>query len=111
MTLLAQFLSQVRGFVKAQDGDELRKWLLVEPNASQTYHDLAAEVRSTFQRDSKSLENTIERHLPEDDDVPEGQATPWPSFVTFMVDYIAFWRDVDFDDLLRAHSLLSGLVK
>ncbi|KAH7375772.1 PCI domain-containing protein [Plectosphaerella cucumerina] len=110
MTLLAQFLSQVRGFVKAQDGDELRKWLLVEPNASQTYHDLAAEVRSTFQRDSKSLENTIERHLPEDDDVPEGQATPWPSFVTFMVDYIAFWRDVDFDDLLRAHSLLSGLV-
>lgn len=43
--------------------------------------------------------------------MPEGQATVWPGFVAFMKDYMAFWRDVNYDDLLGAHQLLSGLVK
>lgn len=111
MPLLVEFLGQVRKFVKAQDANELRKWLQVEPNAPQIYRDLAAEVRSNHARGTRSLESAIERQLPEEDNVPEGQATPWPGFVTFMIDYIVFWRDVDFEDLLRAHTLLSGLVK
>lgn len=112
MTLLIEFLTQIRAFVRQQNGDELRNWLLVEPNASQTYHNLAAQLRTGFrQQDSTALERTIEKCLPEDDDVSEGEATPWPGFVTFMKDYLLFWRDVDFDNLLAAHTLLSGLVK
>ncbi|PNH42378.1 hypothetical protein VD0004_g4884 [Verticillium dahliae] len=111
MTLLIEFLTQIRAFVRQQNGDELRNWLLVEPNASQTYHNLAAQLRTGFrQQDSTALEQTIEKCLPEDDDVSEGEATPWPGFVTFMKDYLLFWRDVDFDNLLAAHTLLSGLV-
>ncbi|KAF6814176.1 cop9 signalosome complex subunit 12 [Colletotrichum sojae] len=103
----------IRQLVRAQNSDELRNWLLVEPNANQQYHQLAAELRTQFRaRDNSSggLENTIEKCLPEEDDVPEGQGSPWPGFVTFMKDYMFFWRDVDFDDLLGAHTLLSGLV-
>ncbi|EEY18246.1 conserved hypothetical protein [Verticillium alfalfae VaMs.102] len=97
MTLLIEFLTQIRAFVRQQNGDELRNWLL---------------LRTGFrQQDSTALEQTIERCLPEDDDVSEGEATPWPGFVTFMKDYLLFWRDVDFDNLLAAHTLLSGLVK
>ncbi|KAF6837058.1 cop9 signalosome complex subunit 12 [Colletotrichum musicola] len=113
MALLLQFLTQIRQLVRAQNSDELRNWLLVEPNANQQYHQLAAELRTQFRsRDNSSggLENTIEKCLPEEDDVPEGQGSPWPGFVTFMKDYMLFWRDVDFDDLLGAHTLLSGLV-
>ncbi|OHE94321.1 PCI domain-containing protein [Colletotrichum orchidophilum] len=121
MSLLIQFLSQIRTFVRAQNIDELRNWLLVEPNANQQYHALANELRTQFRSSrhgvngsngaaSTALESTIEKCLPEDDDVPEGQGSPWPGFVTFMKDYMVFWRDVDYDDLLGAHTLLSGLV-
>ncbi|GKT59214.1 PCI domain-containing protein [Colletotrichum tofieldiae] len=121
MSLLIQFLTQIRTFVRAQNSDELRNWLLVEPNANQQYHALASELKTQFRSSphtngsgggstSTALENTIEKCLPEEDDVPEGQGSPWPGFVTFMKDYMLFWRDVDYDDLLGAHTLLSGLV-
>jgi nuclear mRNA export protein PCID2/THP1 len=111
MTLLDTFLTQIRAFVRAQDGDQLAAWLKVE-NVSQEYNNLANDLRAQFRaKDSAALEKTVERLLPEDDDVPEGQATPWPGFVTFIKDYLQFWRNVDFSDLLGAHALLTGLVK
>lgn len=109
MPLVLEFLTQVRNFVRAQDGDKLRAWLQVEPGSPQQYHNLAGELRSQFRQ--QGLDNVIERSLPQDDDVPDGQATVWPGFIAFMKDYLAFWRDVDYDDLLGAHQLLSGLVK
>ncbi|KAH6996274.1 hypothetical protein BKA56DRAFT_473266 [Ilyonectria sp. MPI-CAGE-AT-0026] len=108
MPLVIQFLSQIRQYVRSQNGDELRSWLQVEPGSPQQYHNLAAELRSQFRQ--QGLDNIIDKSLPQDDDVPEGQATVWPGFVAFMKDYFAFWRDIDYDDLLRAHQLLSGLV-
>lgn len=109
MPLVLEFLTQVRNFVRAQDGEKLRAWLQVEPGSPQQYHNLAAELRSQFRQ--QGLDNVIERSLPQDDDVPDGQATVWPGFIAFMKDYMAFWRDVNYDDLLGAHQLLSGLVK
>lgn len=109
MPLVLDFLTQIRNFIRSQNGDELRAWLQVEPNSPQQYHNLAAELRSQFRQ--QGLDNVIEKSLPQEDDVPEGQATVWPGFVAFMKDYMAFWRDVNYDDLLGAHQLLSGLVK
>ncbi|KAF5723928.1 CSN12-signalosome component [Fusarium mundagurra] len=108
MPLVLDFLTQIRNFIRTQNGDELRAWLQVEPNSPQQYHNLASELRSQFRQ--QGLDNIIERTLPQEDDVPEGQATVWPGFVAFMKDYMAFWRDVNYDDLLGAHQLLSGLV-
>lgn len=109
MPLVLDFLTQIRNFIRTQNGDELRAWLQVEPNSPQQYHNLASELRSQFRQ--QGLDNIVERTLPQEDDVPEGQATVWPGFVAFMKDYMAFWRDVNYDDLLGAHQLLSGLVK
>lgn len=119
MTLLTQFLTNLRSFARDQDGDSLRAWLQVSPNASQQYFGLGAELRAQFGgggparggRGSEALAAAVERGLPEDDDVREGQGTSWPGFVTFVKDYMVFWRDVDFEDLVRAHSQLCGLVK
>lgn len=109
MPLVLDFLTQIRNFIRTQNGDELRAWLQVEPNSPQQYHNLASELRSQFRQ--QGLDNIVERTLPQEEDVPEGQATVWPGFVAFMKDYMAFWRDVNYDDLLGAHQLLSGLVK
>ncbi|KAF4974200.1 hypothetical protein FZEAL_8878 [Fusarium zealandicum] len=109
MPLVLDFLTQIRKFIRAQNGDELRAWLQVEPGSPQQYHNLAAELRSQFRQ--QGLDNVIDKSLPQEDDVPDGQATVWPGFVAFMKDYLAFWRDVNYEDLLNAHQLLSGLVK
>ncbi|KJZ79870.1 hypothetical protein HIM_00584 [Hirsutella minnesotensis 3608] len=109
MSLVRQFLTQVRQHVRDQREDLLRSWLQVEPNAAQQYHNMAAELRQSFSG-PQSLDAVIEECMPQDDDVPDGQATVWPSFQTFMRDYLTLWRDINHNDLLQAHELLMTLV-
>jgi hypothetical protein len=118
MPLVVHFLVQIRNFVRDQNGDLLSDWLRVDPSASNEYLNLAAELRSNYRPRSgkgsggnKSIDQEVEDALPQDDDVPEGQGTAWPGLIAFMKDYMFFWREVDFDDLLGAHQLLSSLVK
>lgn len=111
MSLLIQFLTSIRGFVRDQNGDELRNWLLVENDVDGTYFDLSAELRSSFPPGSTSLENTVDKCLPQEDNVPEGKGSPWPGFNSFIREYLEYWRDVDFGDVVRLHSRLSDLLK
>ncbi|KAI2607608.1 uncharacterized protein GGS25DRAFT_496760 [Hypoxylon fragiforme] len=108
MALATKFLSSIRGILKSLDGESLRDWLKVEPPLPKDYYDLAAELKSRYQEDG-ALEKLMESCLPEEDDVPEGQGTTWPGFLSFMKDYFEYWRDVDFEDLLGAHQLLTAL--
>ncbi|KAK8051913.1 CSN12-signalosome component [Apiospora rasikravindrae] len=108
MSLITQFLSEIRKFLKNRKGNELRAWLLVEPPLPDQYHKLADELKKGY-RNSASLTKLVENSLPEDDNVSEDEGTAWPGFVSFMKDYFEYWRDVDFDDLLGAHQLLTGL--
>lgn len=110
MSLVAQFLTQINQYVRLQQGDNLRAWLQVEPNSAKSYYDMAAELRAKFSTAS-GLEAAIDTHLPVDDDVPDGQAAAWPSFQSFMKDYLTLWRDINYDDLLGTHELLTALVK
>lgn len=110
MSLVAQFLTQINQYVRLQQGDNLRAWLQVEPNSAKSYYDMAAELRAKFNTAS-GLEAAIDTHLPVDDDVPDGQAAAWPSFQSFMKDYLTLWRDINYDDLLGTHELLTALVK
>lgn len=110
MSLVSQFLSQLQQQVRSQQGDLLRSWLQVEPESPKQYHDLAAELRSKFSRQD-AIDKIVEDRLPQQDDLPEGQATSWPGLLAFLKDYLTYWRDVDFSDLLGAHQLLSGLAK
>lgn len=106
MALIEQFLAEVRRFLKSRNGEQLRQWLQVEPPVPDQYHKLAQELRGVT-----SIEKLVEKHLPEEDDVPADQGTAWRGFIAFMEDYFKYWRDVDFEDLLGAHDLLMGLTK
>lgn len=111
MSLVIEFLSQIRNFIRKQDGDSLQSWLQVGPNSPRQYHELRAELRNQYRQ--SGLDNIIQKCLPDDeDDEVEGEATPWPSLVTFIKEYFTFWRDADYDaDLVRTHQLLSTLVR
>jgi nuclear mRNA export protein PCID2/THP1 len=110
MALTVEFLTSVRGFLKTRDGEKLRQWLVVEPPVPQQYHKLSQELKQSYQ-DSAAVGKLIERCLPEEDDLPDDQGTAWPGFVAFMKDFFEYWRDVDFEDLLGAHQMLTGLTK
>jgi len=109
MALATQFLTSIRVFVLHQNGDMLRDWLQVEQNASSQYHALGQELRAAF-RQGGALDTLVENCLPEEEDVPEGGGTPWPGFVSFVKDYLQYWRDVDYGDLLSLYEKLSGLL-
>lgn len=110
MALVAQFLTEIRGFVLTQDGDRLRNYLLVEPNAPLHYLKLKAELGSGFRDKSDVLETMVDNCLPDEDDVPEGRGSPWAGFRSFVREYLAYWRDVDFDDPVALYELLSSLL-
>lgn len=110
MALVREFLGSIREQVRQQQGDALRSWLQVDSSAGAQYHNLGAQLRAHFATPD-SVDKVVEACLPQEDDVPEGQATAWPGFQSFMKDYLVFWRDINYDDLLGAHQLLSGLVK
>lgn len=109
MSLVIHFLTQLRQQVRRQEGETLGAWLQVAPEAGRQYHELAQELRTQYRQ--QSLDTLVDHCLPEEDDLPEGQGSPWSSFNTFIKDYFVFWRDVNFDDLVAAHELLSTLVK
>ncbi|KAG6366817.1 hypothetical protein INS49_000998 [Diaporthe citri] len=109
-SLATQFLSTIRDHVVALDGDSLDAWLQVEPGAtSHAYLQLRDELRQGLGVNSQ-LEKLVEKSLPEIDDPPDGTGSPWPSFVTFVKDYLLYWRDADFDDLMSVQESLSGLL-
>ncbi|RYO76067.1 hypothetical protein DL766_003792 [Monosporascus sp. MC13-8B] len=108
MALTIKFLTSIRGFLKTRNGEGLRDWLKVEPPVPQEYHNLASELKSGY-RNNDAVAQLIDQCLPDEDDLPDDQGTAWGGFRAFMKDYFAYWRDVDFDDLLGAHQLLVSL--
>lgn len=111
MSLVVQFLSSIRGFVLELNGNELRNWLLVENDVASIYFDMSNELKRGFPANSTALEKLIDRSLPQEDNVPEGRGSPWPGFNSFIKEYLEYWRDVDFADVVRLHSRLSDLLK
>ncbi|EAQ87907.1 hypothetical protein CHGG_04526 [Chaetomium globosum CBS 148.51] len=110
MAHVVKFLSGIRTFVLEQNGDELRSWLVVEPDVASIYFEMSNELKSSFPANSSALENLIDKSLPQEDNVPEGKGSPWPSFNSFIKEYLEYWRDVDFADIVRLHSRLSDLL-
>jgi len=109
MALVTEFLTNIRGFLLENNGDKLREWLRVDQTVPAQYFNLSQELQTGF-RNTKAIDQLIERSLPEEDDVPEGHGSPWPGFVSFMKDYMQYWREADFQDPVRCYELLSSLV-
>ncbi|SPQ20074.1 8716b0f8-ba8a-4b3c-b96f-23ca604ede58 [Thermothielavioides terrestris] len=110
MNRVTEFLAGIRGLVLEQNGAELRNWLVVENDAASAYYEMGNQLRASFPADSPELEKLVDRCLPEEDSVPEGKGSPWPGFKSFIKEYLEYWRDVDFEDVLRLHAQLSALL-
>ena len=110
MAIIEHFLSSILNFIRAKDAANLQDWIRVEPPLPNHYFQLGRELRESYS-DSNALERYIAKLLPENNSSKNDEGDVWPGFLAFMKEYLEFWRDVDFDDLLATHAQLSGLVK
>ncbi|KAH0541467.1 hypothetical protein FGG08_004077 [Glutinoglossum americanum] len=108
------FLVAIAGFLRTKDAVQIQDYLRVEPPVPEIYLTLGAEVRQFYPpefEESHLLEGKCSSLLPEFDDGPDPvEGGSWPGFVEFMKSYLEFWRDVNFENLVDTHELLSGLV-
>jgi nuclear mRNA export protein PCID2/THP1 len=111
MAIIEHFLSSILNYVRAKDATNLQDWLRVEPPLPDIYFQLGRELRESYS-DSNALERYITKLLPENNNnAAADEGDVWPGFLAFIKEYLEFWRDVNFEDLLATHSQLTGLVK
>lgn len=110
MAILEEFLESILKFLRTKDSINLQLWLRVEPPLPDHYFQLGQELRASFQN-STALERQIAKLLPDDPDAGYEDGNVWPGFASFMKDYLEFWRDVNFEDLLETHSQLTSLAR
>jgi hypothetical protein len=113
MSRVNELLVTIRQDIAIGNGERLRQWLQVVPEAAASYHEMGQELRD--KRDKPlhgSLEKWIEHMIPDEaDHAKEGQITAWGGLYAFIKEYLIYWRDADWSDLLRTHELLTSVVK
>jgi hypothetical protein len=110
MAIIEEFLSSILAFLRVKDAAQLQLWLRVEPPLPDQFFQLSQELRQSY-NDSKALEKYIEKLLPENNNGKADEGDTWPGFLAFIKEYLEFWRDVNFEDLLETHTQLSGVIK
>ncbi|RKF79983.1 PCI domain-containing protein [Golovinomyces cichoracearum] len=118
MPIVDQYLHSIAGFLKNKDGKQLQAFLRVEPPLPHEFTQLSLEIKKLFPREAQEdldgrndrLDRYIEQLIPvPENETPESNdaGCAWPGFQVFLREYFKFWRDVDFNDLLMTHTLLS----
>ena len=112
------FLSEIFDLLHTRDAAQLRNYLLVEPPLPDIYSRLTSELRQAL---PESRNNALEAKCDElllgsQNDLGAGSGGDksgwaWPAFVAFVKDYLVYLRDVNVQDLLQTHQLLSGVIK
>lgn len=110
MPVLDGFLAEISSFLKTKNEHQLRLYLRVEPPLPDEFVQLSHELKVSW-RDGNRLERHIEKLIPISDDDKADEGGAWPGFLAFMKEYLEYWRDVSFDDLVQTHEQLSGLAK
>jgi len=110
MSVIDNYLRGVAQFLQTKNSSGLRLYLRVEPPLPEQFVQLSQELKASY-RDGDVLERKITNLLPENDDENNKEGDVWPGFLAFIKEYLEYWRDVNFDDLLETYSQLSGLAK
>jgi hypothetical protein len=105
-----QFLGEISKLLRGKSASQLQQYLIIEPPFTQIYQQIVQEIRSVF---PKARENALEKKC--SDALPEARLgeddSPWTAFVKFMVQYFAFLRDVNVEQLLDTFNILCELVQ
>ena len=105
-----QFLGGIFRILQERNGAKLQDYLILEPPLPTLYLTLVSELRQSFPAGCEdNLETKCNKLLPQDEEGDIGGS--WTAFVSFLVQYFVFLRDVNPDQLVETHDMLKGLLK
>lgn len=105
-----RFLAEVSRLLREKNAAQLQEYLIIEPPYPEQYVIIQREVRNAFPKGKEdALLNKCTTALPEARN-GEDDAT-WTAFINFMVQYFAFLRDVNVENLLDTYDHLAELVQ
>lgn len=105
-----QFLGGISQILREKNGTKLQDYLVLEPPLPTLYLTLVSELRQAFPTGSEDkLETKCNKLLPQDEEGDLGGS--WTAFISFLVQYFVFLRDVNPDQLVETHDMLKALLK
>ena len=105
-----QFLSEIAIILRGRNGLKLQDYLVLEPPLPPLYSAIVTELRQSFPPSRHdSLEEKCKKLLSEDEGDTARES--WTAFLSFMLQYFAFLRDVNVEHLVETHDALKSLLK
>lgn len=105
-----KFLGEIAQILRDRDGVKLKQYLVYEPPFVPLYEQMISEIRQVYGPGiHDALEKKCTSFIPEYDDEVDGGSRA--SFITFMVRYFIFLRDLDVTNLVETHEKLKALLK
>ncbi len=105
-----KFLGEIIRILLAKNGAQLQQYLIIEPPLPPLYNLIVRELKQVYPPSSQGpLEAKCRSFIPErDEDEAGGSRVP---FISFMVKYFSFLRDVNVENLVETHDMLKALLK
>lgn len=105
-----QFLGGISQILREKNDAKLQNYLILEPPLPALYLTIISELRQAFPAGSEDhLETKCNKFLPQDEEGDLGGS--WTAFISFLVQYFVFLRDVNPDQLVETHDMLKALLK
>ncbi|KAK4690166.1 hypothetical protein P7C71_g6556, partial [Lecanoromycetidae sp. Uapishka_2] len=108
---VSKFLEEIARILRERNGIQLQEYLKYEPPLPALYNQIVSEVKQVYPASSEiaHLENKCKSFIPEyEEGVDDGGSRV--SFISFMVKYFNFLRDVDVTNLVETHDQLKALL-
>lgn len=105
-----KFLGEIARILRERNGGQLQDYIVLEPPLPPLYNQIVEELKKTYPVFNQApLETKCKEFIPEYEEGDEGGS--WSSFITFVVRYFSFLRDVDVNQLVETHDMLKSLLK
>ncbi|KAL8842883.1 MAG: hypothetical protein Q9170_000287 [Blastenia crenularia] len=106
---LDKFLGEVSSLMRENNRNQIQNYLHYEPPWPPLYNQMVSELRQTYPSFQQgNLERKCAEVLPSEEEGDGGGS--YTSFISFMVKYFTFIRDVDATQLLDTHDKLKALL-
>ncbi len=107
---IEKFLREIVRIIQERNGAQLQDLLIIEPPLPPLYTQIVHELRGAYPPASQtSLEQKCKEFIPEYEEGDDSGSRS--TFITFMVKYFSFLRDVDVNNLIETHDMLKTLLK
>lgn len=105
-----KFLGEISRILREHNGSQLQDYMVLEPPLPPLYNQIVTELKRAYPVfNSVPLGHKVSQYIPDYDESEDGGSNA--SFISFIIKYFTFLRDVNVQQLVETHDLLKSLLK